>query len=367
MGQPILVERFIEGRELAVSLIGGGDGGPEVLPVLEWRIGGGVVTEAHKLQPGEERVGDALRADVDPPLLARIERHAREAFRGLGLKDYARFDVRLAPDGTPWFLEANTKPSLERQEALALSASWAGLDYPALLKRLLRAHRAGADPPAPSSAELARRIDVSPGDAVLDLGTGTGILAVAAARSGAARVRATDVDGSALAVAGLRARGAGVADRIEFRAGSWYAAAGEGRDFDLIVAVPPQTPGPYPFGPRYGGPDGAEHLVHVIDGAPARLRPGTGRLWLLVLSLANPARVRARLGERFAEVRLAAETERPFTDAEMEERCPGLPAYLRGLRARGLAEFEDRPGGGVFRNLFLRASRPVATGPRGPA
>ncbi len=144
MRQPILVEPFVAGRELAVSVLDGPEeaegGGPSVRPVLEWRLPGGghgVLTSEHKLRESPCRSEDAARADLEPLVLAAVEVHARRAFRALGLRDYARFDVRLAADGTPFFLEANTRPSLEPCEALALSASWAGMAYPALVARLL--------------------------------------------------------------------------------------------------------------------------------------------------------------------------------------------------------------------------------------
>ena len=57
------------------------------------------------------------------------------------LQDYARFDLRLSPEGNFYFLEANTTPSLETAEALALSARWAGLDYPDLIQTILTAVR----------------------------------------------------------------------------------------------------------------------------------------------------------------------------------------------------------------------------------
>lgn len=69
---------------------------------------------------------------------------------------------------------------------------------------------------------LERRL--RPGDRVLDLGTGTGVLAVAAALLGAGRVEALDIDPRAAAIAADNLRLNGVADRAEARAGSLGAA-----------------------------------------------------------------------------------------------------------------------------------------------
>ena len=147
--QPVLVETFIPGRELAVSVLEGPEG-LEVLPILEWLSDDDeyrILTAAFKLQEN-----GAAREDAHRIILSSVQRHELEslshkAFRALGLRDYARFDVRLSPGGRFYFLEANTTPSLETGEALALSARWAGLDYVHLVKRMLEVaqRRYGSD------------------------------------------------------------------------------------------------------------------------------------------------------------------------------------------------------------------------------
>ena len=63
---------------------------------------------------------------------------ARRAYRALGLSGYARIDLRLTATGLPVVLEANPNPDLSRDEDLALAAQAAGLEYPALIQRLVR-------------------------------------------------------------------------------------------------------------------------------------------------------------------------------------------------------------------------------------
>jgi D-alanine--D-alanine ligase len=391
--QPLLVERYIPGRELAVSLLEGPKG-LEVLPPLEWRFektGSGVLTEDFKLKDvvGERR--DACRADLPPRMGDELESLARRAFQALGLRDYARFDLRLSPGGTFFFLEANTTPSLEPLEALALSAKWVGLDYPALVERMLSAalRRYGNPPgkgeqkvridlptgpvelrvparvhfPPPSSIDLAKILDVKAGESVLDLGCGTGLLSIAAAKLGARRVVATDLDPQALEATAQNARVNGVEEPIEVRAGSWYDAldradaGGKGGRFEVIMATPPQTPGPYPFGPRYGGGDGTRHLFTVIEGVHGFLEPSNGRLWLLAISLANPSSLLKKLREHFSEVSVVRETDRGFTAEEYESIAKGLFDHFLSLRASGQSEFKEAGGGKyVFRNLFIRAA-----------
>jgi D-alanine-D-alanine ligase len=393
--QPIIAESYISGRELAVSVLEG-PGGLEVLPPLEWKLGKqkhGFLTEAFKLaEPAEERQ-DAVRPAMSDDLLNQLNGHVRQAFRSLGLRDYARFDLRFSTGGTFYFLEANVTPSLEPLEALALSAQWAGLDYPSLVDRMLSAaldrygnHTVvgettmilelptgpmellvpkGVHTPPPSTIQLAGLLDIQPGERVVELGCGTGILSIAAAKLGAKHVVAVDIDTKALEATIHNARLNGVEKQIEARFGSWYetagneaATSGKREQYDAIIATPPQTPGSFPFGPRYGGPDGTKHLFAVIDGAQAFLAPQRGRLWLLAGSLANPKAVFMRMKERFKDVTIVHQTERPFSSDEYESIEKGLFEYLVDLRADGLADFQDLGGTRhVFHNFFIRASR----------
>ena len=394
--QPMLVESFIPGRELSGSLLEGPDG-LEALPVLEWAPGGGgteILTEHFKLMDPRSSDRGIARAALSDSQARTLDSMAIQAFRALGLRDYGRFDLRLSPEGTPFFLEANTTPSLEPMEALAVSAEWAGLDYAALVARMLAAASRryagskgsgasrlrvslgagsveleippGVPAPAESSVELARCLDVRPGERVLDLGCGSGLLSVAAAKMGAGSVTATDLDPRALEAAYRNAFVNGVADRVTLRAGSWFEALGGAESaakhaapFDVILATPPQTPGAYPFGPKYGGPEGTDQLFKIVGEAARFLAPERGRLWLMAISLANPEGLMARLRETFSDVRLVRETGRSFLAAEYEALEAGLFDYLCRLRASGLADFSGTGDGRcAFRNLFLRASGP---------
>jgi D-alanine-D-alanine ligase len=389
--QPILIETFIPGREFAVSLLEE-ENGLSVLPPLEWRVHPGesaVLTEAFKRSYVTKERQDVLRAELPPDLAADLENLSMLAFRALGLRDYARFDIRLSAGGTFYFLEANTTPSLEPLEALALSARWAGWDYPALVEKMLSAalrrygrsllHQdenmnimlptgpvdlripEGVHHPPPSTLELAARLDVQEGDRVLDLGCGAGLLAIAAARLGAGHVVATDIDPRALETTRQNALANGIADKIETCAGAWYEAlngrsAGDAGLFDVIAATPPQTPGHHAFGPRYGGFDGTRHLFKILRGAAVFLKPESGRLWLLAISLANPSELLRELRERFHQVHIVHETERFFTGDEYESLETGLMNHLLALRLSGRSDFSDAGEGGyVFKNSFICA------------
>jgi D-alanine-D-alanine ligase len=391
--QPILVESFIPGRELAVSLIGNSVD-LHVLPVLEWHSGTDILNEDFKLMDPAGDRPQAVRAHLESGLNGELEDLARQAFHSLHLRDYARFDLRLSPAGCLFFLEANTTPSLEPLEALALSAEWAGFDYARLVDRLLSTARRrydlshpeesadlsislpsgsvelnipeGVHPPTESTIELARVLDIRQGEDVLEMGCGSGLLSIAAAKLGARLVVATDLDPKALHATTTNAQRNGVKDRIEIRAGSWYEALKEDSPqpeqetrFDVIIATPPQTPGPHPFGPKYGGPDGARHLAKIIKRAPDFLKPEHGRLWLMAISLANPQELWKMLRQSFAEVTLVHQTERPFTVDEYEALEKGLFDFLSGLRSSGVSDFaEAEEGRYYFHNRFIRAAKP---------
>ncbi|MFB3884023.1 MAG: 50S ribosomal protein L11 methyltransferase [Thermodesulfobacteriota bacterium] len=390
-GQPIVIERYLPGRELAVPLLSGPKG-LEVLPFVEWRLedtGKGMLSEGFKnLDPPAESM---VPANLTANLQGDIEALARRAFEVLGLRDYARFDLRLTQNGTPFFLEANVTPSLEIGEAFARSAKWAGLDYPGLIERLLSSAQGRCGPfqekgarhvsielptgpvtlevpegvhvPPPSSIDLAKLLDVRSGEAVLDLGCGSGLLSIAAAKLGAEHVVAVDIDPRALTATIDNAQRNGVRERVQVLAGSWFEALRERdssqdtlRQFDVIIATPPQTPGTRPFGPRYGGIDGTKHLFAILDQAPNFIEPKQGRLWILAISLANPTGLWQRLEERFSMVSLMRETQRFFTPDEYEAMDEGLFGHLLHLRSSGRSQFyEGSDGRWFFRNLFIRA------------
>lgn len=81
----------------------------------------------------------------------------------------------------------------------------------------------------------------APADArVLDLGTGSGAIAIAlAAERPDLRVVASDQSRNALEVAAANVARHGLGDRVELRAGDWWAAVGDAPPFDVVVSNPP--------------------------------------------------------------------------------------------------------------------------------
>ncbi len=148
--------------------------------------------------------------------------------------------------------------------------------------------------------------------ALLDLGTGSGAIALAIARERPTwQVTATDASAAALRVARINAGGTG-APHVEFIEGHWFAPLG-GRRFDLIVANPPYVAGDDPvlagdslrFEPRSALTPGADALAalrEIVRGGPAQLEPEG---WVLLEHGADQgSALRALLvAEGFAHVR----------------------------------------------------------------
>ena len=128
-----------------------------------------------------------------------------------------------------------------------------------------------------------------PEAAVLDLGTGSGVIAVSIALGApTATVTATDASATALQMAVRNAARLGA--RVDFAQGSWYEALPPRARYDLIVSNPPYIArddehlgqGDLRFEPRGAltdGADGLRDLTAIVAGAVARLRPG-GALWM---------------------------------------------------------------------------------------
>ncbi|HLM26130.1 MAG TPA: HemK2/MTQ2 family protein methyltransferase [Thermoleophilaceae bacterium] len=123
----------------------------------------------------------------------------------------------------------------------------------------------------------AAREQLRPGASVLDLCTGSGAVAVAAALAGAERVTAVDLSRRAVATARVNAFLNGTGLRAV--RGSLFEPLGDER-FDLIVSNPPYVPAEDAGPPRGqarawdAGHDGRELLDPLLARAPAHLSPG---------------------------------------------------------------------------------------------
>jgi release factor glutamine methyltransferase len=195
----------------------------------------------------------------------------------------------------------------------------------------------GVHVPGPASLDLADYLAICPGASLLDLGCGTGLYAVAAARKGLPDVWATDVDGRACDAARANAARNGV--QVNVLQGSLFEPVGD-RRFDIIVSNPPQTPAPEEArGAKFGGPDGLRLFEPLLHEAPRHLTEG-GKLLTFAISFVDMKRFLQLLSRdfHFSNVR---QTPRPFTRGEYDAYWPGLFDFLADRRRRGLCEFEE--------------------------
>ncbi len=143
-GLDVLVEEYVDGRELYVGLIG--NSRVETLPVWEMTFNDWpedaprIATERVKWSAAYQRRHDIRTGPAEefaPEVQREIARVCRGVYGALGLSGYARIDLRLAPDGRVFVIEANANPDLARDEDFADSARAAGLEYPALIQKIL--------------------------------------------------------------------------------------------------------------------------------------------------------------------------------------------------------------------------------------
>jgi D-alanine-D-alanine ligase len=141
--QPALVERFIEGREIYVPLLGNRP--HRALPLSEVHFGKAfdgrpnIVSYTAKWETQSPEFMDSTPGPCTLPakLEARVVEVATAAFEALGCQDYGRVDLRLSPDGEPWVIDVNPNCDLHPEAGFARAAAAAGIGYPALARRLI--------------------------------------------------------------------------------------------------------------------------------------------------------------------------------------------------------------------------------------
>jgi len=134
--QPALVETFIRGAEIEVPVLL--DPAPRPLGAVAITLGGHVVSGDEYLTTSTVYSDDYGFADRPAGIdLERVLAAAARAAAVLGLRDYGRIDFRVADDGTPWFIEADTLPHIQRHSSFYMLARRRGLAYHQMLDELI--------------------------------------------------------------------------------------------------------------------------------------------------------------------------------------------------------------------------------------
>ena len=145
--EPVLVEQFLTGKELSVGIIGNPPHAYQVLPIIEEDYS--AIPDGMPKICGYEAKWDAssvyftgvrsIAAELPFETSEFLAASCLKLFERLGCRDYARFDWRLDENGTPRLLEVNPNPGWCWDGHLARMAEFAGLDYRAMLREILRA------------------------------------------------------------------------------------------------------------------------------------------------------------------------------------------------------------------------------------
>jgi D-alanine-D-alanine ligase len=141
---PVLIEEYVEGREMYVGVLGNDN--PAALPVIE--------LDLSKLPEGRPRIAgaevkwgkgtrayrdtkSAIADDLPEETVHHLQTTAIAVYQALELRDYARIDMRLRPDGRVAVIEANPNPWLASKAEFAMAARKSGRTYTQLIEEIM--------------------------------------------------------------------------------------------------------------------------------------------------------------------------------------------------------------------------------------
>ena len=139
--QDVLIEEYINGRELNVAVLGG-----EALPVSEIDFTGlpkdfpKIITYEGKWSPESiyfKFTNPVCPANINDNLKEKITAVAKQAYRIMNCRDYARIDIRVSKSGAPYVIEVNPNPDISSDAGFPRAAAAAGISYPELLNTIL--------------------------------------------------------------------------------------------------------------------------------------------------------------------------------------------------------------------------------------
>jgi D-alanine-D-alanine ligase len=144
LDSPVLIEEYIEGRELYVAVLGNHP--PQALPIVELNLSdlpegtpriAGTEVKWERGTAAYKRTKLRLPEDLTEEKVTEIQETAVRACRALEVRDYARVDMRLMADGTCHTLEVNPNPWLHSSAEFALAAKASGRDFASLIQEIV--------------------------------------------------------------------------------------------------------------------------------------------------------------------------------------------------------------------------------------
>ena len=126
----ILIERYIDGREMTVGIIG-----DKFLPIIEISPKNNLYDYESKYTKGMSEF--LVPADLSRDIALSMQNDSLKLYNALGCSNYARVDYRLDNDGQHYMLEINTLPGLTSTSLLPLAAKEVGLNYRGLIETII--------------------------------------------------------------------------------------------------------------------------------------------------------------------------------------------------------------------------------------
>ncbi|MCW2723941.1 MAG: D-alanine--D-alanine ligase [Frankiales bacterium] len=134
-GEAALIEQFVTGTEVAVTVLDGPDG-PRALPAVEVRPLSGVYDFTARYTAGATEYFAPAR--LSEAAATEVSRVAVAAHVALGLRDLSRVDLVVDAEGVVQLLEVNVAPGMTETSLLPMAVEADGLDVGEVLADLLR-------------------------------------------------------------------------------------------------------------------------------------------------------------------------------------------------------------------------------------
>lgn len=138
--QTVIIEEYIDGREINVAILGG-----KIMPISEIMFDGlpknlpRIITYEAKWSPNSvyyKHTTPKCPARLESSLRKKIEKLAIDSYNALECRDYARVDIRISKRNVPYVIEVNPNPDISPDSGFVRSAAAYGLNYDKLLYRL---------------------------------------------------------------------------------------------------------------------------------------------------------------------------------------------------------------------------------------
>ena len=130
---PIFIEKYIEGNEVTISILGNRD--PVILPTIQIIAKKGFYNYRAKYTPGESF--HLIPPKIPERFVRKAETIALKAHQLLGCRGFSRTEIIIDKKGNPWLLDVNTIPGLTKISLFPDAAKAAGINFPELCAKLI--------------------------------------------------------------------------------------------------------------------------------------------------------------------------------------------------------------------------------------